>query len=55
MESIYYVATFLCHRTCHHCYEDRFRPYYGAERDRVVGESVENHARIIENLPDRMT
>jgi hypothetical protein len=55
MESIYYVATFLCHRTCHHCYEDRFRPYYGAELQKVVGESVENHARIIENFPDRMT
>jgi hypothetical protein len=55
MESLYYVATFLCHRTCHHCYEDRFRPYYGAERDRVVGESVANHARIIGNFPDRMT
>jgi sulfatase maturation enzyme AslB (radical SAM superfamily) len=55
VESIYYVATFLCHRTCHHCYEDRFRPYYGAELQRVVGESVANHARIIENFPDRMT
>jgi len=55
MESIYYVATFLCHRTCHHCYEDRFRPYYGAELNKVVGESVENHARIIENFPDLMT
>jgi len=55
MESIYYVATFLCHRACHHCYEDRFRPYYGADLQRVVGESVVNHARIIENFPDRMT
>src|SRR5215468_9733363 len=55
MESLYYVTTFLCHRTCHHCYEDRFRPYYGAERERVVEESVANHARIIENFPDRMT
>lgn len=55
MQSLYYVATFLCHRTCHHCYEDRFRPYYGAERERVVNESVANHARIIENFPDQMT
>jgi len=55
MESLYYVATYLCHRTCHHCYEDRFRPYHGAERERVVGESFANHARIIENFPDRMT
>jgi hypothetical protein len=55
MESIYYVVTFLCHRTCHHCYEDRFRPYYGEELKRVVDESVANHARIIEHFPDRMT
>jgi hypothetical protein len=55
MESIYYVATFLCHRTCHHCYEDRFRPYHGEDLKRVVDESVSNHPRIIENFPDRMT
>ncbi|MCI0392647.1 MAG: SPASM domain-containing protein [Acidobacteria bacterium] len=55
MESIYYVATFLCHRSCHHCYEDRFRPYYGADLQRVVDESVNNHARIIENFPERMS
>ncbi|MDX2033236.1 MAG: radical SAM/SPASM domain-containing protein [Blastocatellia bacterium] len=55
MESIYYVTTFLCHRTCRHCYEDRFRPYYGEDLKRVVGESVANHARIIGNFPDRMT
>lgn len=54
MESIYYVATFLCHRTCHHCYEDRFRPYYGDQLKSVVKQSVENHARIIEHFPDRM-
>lgn len=55
MESIYYVATFLCHRTCRHCYEDRFRPYYGEELKRVVNESISNHPRIIDNFPDRMT
>jgi hypothetical protein len=38
-----------------HCYEDRFRPYYGAERDAVVWEAVDAHPRIIENLPERMT
>ena len=27
MDSIYYVITWLCHRTCDHCYDDRFRPY----------------------------
>ncbi len=55
MESIYYVATFLCHRTCRHCYEDRFRPYSGSELQSVVRESIELHPRIIDNFPDRMT
>lgn len=55
MESIYYVATYLCHRTCHHCYEDRFRPYSGAALERVVNESITHHPRIIENFPERMT
>jgi sulfatase maturation enzyme AslB (radical SAM superfamily) len=55
MHSIYYVMTFLCHRTCRHCYEDRFRPYSGDGLARVVEESVTSHPRIIENLPDRMT
>jgi hypothetical protein len=50
-----WVITFLCHRTCHHCYEDRFLPYDGAELPRVVEESMVNHPRIIENFPDRMT
>ena len=55
MESIYYVMTFLCHRQCPHCYEDRFRPYYGDELEQVVSESRSNFPHIIENLPDRMT
>src|ERR1700730_15926252 len=55
MESIYYVMSFLCHRQCPHCYEDRFRPYYREELDQVVAESQANYARIIDNLPDRMT
>ena len=36
MESIYYVMSWLCHRTCRHCYEDRFRPYYGEDLERVL-------------------
>ena len=55
MESIYYVMTFLCHRKCAHCYEERFRPYNGVELEEVVGESRSNYARIIGNFPDRMT
>lgn len=55
MESIYYVATFLCHRTCRHCYEDRFRPYSGEGLREVVRQSVSLHPRIIENFPARMT
>src|SRR5262249_25144462 len=55
MESIYYVMTFLCHRQCPHCYEDRFRPYHGDDLERVVSESRSNFPRIIRNFPDRMT
>ncbi len=55
MESIYYVMTYLCHRQCVHCYEERFRPYYGEELERVAGESRANFRRIIENFPDAMT
>lgn len=55
MESIYYVMTWLCHRTCVHCYEDRFRPYYGDDLKGVVAESVANMPRIIDHFPERMT
>ena len=34
MESIYFVMSWLCHRTCEHCYEDRFHPYYGDESNK---------------------
>jgi hypothetical protein len=55
VESIYFVMSWLCHRTCEHCYEDRFRPYHGEELQKVVREARTNVPRIIENLPDRMT
>lgn len=55
MESLYYVLTWLCHRKCEHCYEDRFHPYYGAELDAVVAESTSNFSKVIANLPERMT
>lgn len=55
MESIYYVVTFLCHRQCPHCYEDRFRPYQGRELGRVVAESRSSFRRIIDHFPERMT
>ncbi len=55
MESIYYVTTWLCHRTCPHCYEDRFRPYYGEDLTRVAAQSQANFHRIINNFPERMT
>jgi hypothetical protein len=53
MESIYYVITWLCHRTCEHCYEDRFRPYRGDSLRQVVRESEQVFGRTIENLPER--
>lgn len=55
MESIYYVITWLCHRTCAHCYEDRFRPYHGNQLGQVVGDSQRLFQRIIDNLPERHT
>lgn len=55
MESIYYVMTWLCHRACEHCYEDRFHPYHGDALREVVEQSRYNAPRVIENLPDRMT
>ncbi|MDX2178823.1 MAG: SPASM domain-containing protein [Bryobacteraceae bacterium] len=55
MESIYYVCTWLCHRTCPHCYEDRFRPYYGSDLDRIAKQSRANFAEIIDHFPPTMT
>ena len=54
MESIYYVTTWLCHRTCPHCYDDRFHPYHGEALSAVVSESRDSFARIIANLPESM-
>lgn len=47
--------TWLCHRKCRHCYEDRFHPYYGEDLSRVVEESRINYPKVIANLPRRMT
>jgi hypothetical protein len=55
VESIYYVLTWLCHRQCAHCYEDRFRPYHGAELVRVVEQSRARFRAIIDHFPGRMT
>jgi hypothetical protein len=55
VESIYYVCTWLCHRTCVHCYEDRFRPYYGGDLARVAAQSRENFRSIISAFPGRLT
>ncbi len=55
MESIYYVLCYLCHRTCAHCYEDRFRPYHGSDLEAVIAQSRDTAPRVIGNLPERMT
>ncbi|MBM3786773.1 MAG: radical SAM/SPASM domain-containing protein [Acidobacteria bacterium] len=55
MESIYYVMSWLCHRTCRHCYEDRFRPYHGEELERVVATARSAFPKVIANFPKRMT
>jgi hypothetical protein len=55
MESIYYVMCWHCHRRCVHCYEDRFRPYYGDDLRKVVADAQSAFPRILENFPDRLT
>lgn len=47
--------SWLCHRKCVHCYEDRFRPYYGEELAAVVSEAESNFQAVIANLPSRMS
>ena len=54
MESIYFVLTWLCHRRCRHCYDDRFRPYVRDELREVVEQSQGNVPRIIDHLPESM-
>jgi hypothetical protein len=55
VESIYFVLSWVCHRTCEHCYEDRFRPYYGAELERMIAASERDVPRIIDNFPSAIT
>lgn len=54
MESLYYVLTWLCHRRCVHCYDERFHPYHGDELGEVVAQSRANFARVIAHLPASM-
>ncbi len=46
MDSIYYVITWLCHRNCDHCYDERFRPYPEGAPDHT------DSAAIIAHFPD---
>src|SRR5262245_57091867 len=55
MEAIYYVMSWICHRKCEHCYESRFKPYYGEEQTRMISEMASAFPKIIANLPERMT
>lgn len=55
MESIYYVMSWQCHRRCAHCYEDRFRPYTGAELEKTISDAIVAFPKIIASLPPRMT
>ncbi len=54
MESIYYVISYPCHRTCVHCYEDRFRPYLGEELQAQVDLSQSVFPRVIGHFPPSM-
>jgi len=55
MESIYYVVSWACHRTCDHCYEDRFRPYVHGALESVIAQVENNIESIINNFPEKMT
>lgn len=55
MESIYYVLSYVCHRRCNHCYEDRFRPYHGADLADQVGRAAADFPRIIDHLPSQLS
>ena len=54
MESIYWVMTWLCHRSCEHCYEGRFHPYQGEELAGVVEQSRTLFPLVIPHLPSSM-
>ena len=54
LESIYWVLTWLCHRSCAHCYDERFRPYRRDETERMLSESEALLPRIVANLPRTM-
>ncbi len=47
--------SWLCHRRCRHCYEDRFRPYAGEELRQVVDDAQGSFAKVIANFPEQMT
>ncbi len=38
-----------------HCYEDKFRPYVRNALGDVVGQTMQNWPRVLENLPEAMT
>ncbi len=54
IESIYYVISWLCHRQCPHCYEERFRPYRRDELTSVLNEAEKNFPKIIDHFPEHM-
>ena len=54
LESIYYVISWACHRRCVHCYEDRFRPYAGAELAAVIEQARAAQHRIIGHFPPHL-
>ncbi len=54
MESLYYVLSYVCHRRCAHCYEDRFRPYHGAALTQQLERNLADMPRIVDHLPARL-
>lgn len=52
MESVYWAISWACHRSCSHCYDERFHPYSDAELKNLVEEGVRTNRKVIAGLPE---
>lgn len=55
MESLYWVLSWACHRSCIHCYDERFKPYVRGALEEVIAEGEAAFPKIIANLPQDMS
>lgn len=54
LESLYYVLTWACNRSCAHCYDERFRPYSDSALQDMLRRQEVALRRVIANLPERL-